>query len=440
MIKKAWLILILLAAASCATFQKTYTPPSFYLEPPRPVMLASLNLNQRLIFEDGWKSIKKGDVDGARKNFLKLGANSPFYHLGEGYCRLYENDLQAAESFFQKALEIDRELIPARIGLVTIYEHLGQEEKEFSQLREILKKEPDHAWARPKLEALKNKLTQQLVSQAREALGKNKKEEARQNLLKALFYAPDSVETHTLLARIYRSEKKLPQALNHYQAALNLSANDKVLLREYAETLLENDDLSKSLDIYEKLEELNPQDKEVLGKISFLRNQLGIVEIPSLYNQIPQSSAITRQDLAAIIGVKFYQFLPEPKNTPIIVDIAASWASKFIIKVVGNSIMDVYENHTFEANRTITKAELSETFYRLINHLKSRGKKIIPQIPENKIMISDIPTDNLYYYPAVQMVAYQLMELSPSRRFMPEAPVPGNEALRIADLLLNLIQ
>jgi len=440
MIKKAWLILILLAAASCATFQKTYTPPSFYLEPPRPVMLASLNLNQRLIFEDGWKSIKKGDVDGARKNFLKLGANSPFYHLGEGYCHLYENDLQAAESFFQKALEIDRELIPARIGLVTIYEHLGQEEKEFSQLREILKKEPDHAWARPKLEALKNKLTQQLVSQAREALGKNKKEEARQNLLKALFYAPDSVETHTLLARIYRSEKKLPQALNHYQAALNLSANDKVLLREYAETLLENDDLSKSLDIYEKLEELNPQDKEVLGKISFLRNQLGIVEIPSLYNQIPQSSAITRQDLAAIIGVKFYQFLPEPKNTPIIVDIAASWASKFIIKVVGNSIMDVYENHTFEANRTITKAELSETFYRLINHLKSRGKKIIPQIPENKIMISDIPTDNLYYYPAVQMVAYQLMELSPSRRFMPEAPVPGNEALRIADLLLNLIQ
>ena len=440
MIKKAWLILILLAAASCATFQKTYTPPSFYLEPPRPVMLASLNLNQRLIFEDGWKSIKKGDVDGARKNFLKLGANSPFYHLGEGYCRLYENDLQAAESFFQKALEIDRELIPARIGLVTIYEHLGQEEKEFSQLREILKKEPDHAWARPKLEALKNKLTQQLVSQAREALGKNKKEEARQNLLKALFYAPDSVETHTLLARIYRSEKKLPQALNHYQAALNLSANDKVLLREYAETLLENDDLSKSLDIYEKLEELNPQDKEVLGKISFLRNQLGIVEIPSLYNQIPQSSAITRQDLAAIIGVKFYQFLPEPKNTPIIVDIAASWASKFIIKVVGNSIMDVYENHTFEANRTITKAELSETFYRLINHLKSRGKKIIPQIPENKIMISDIPADNLYYYPAVQMVAYQLMELSPSRRFMPEAPVPGNEALRIADLLLNLIK
>ncbi|MBC7365183.1 MAG: S-layer homology domain-containing protein [Candidatus Aminicenantes bacterium] len=231
----------------------------------------------------------------------------------------------------------------------------------------------------------------------------------------------------------------MTQALNHYQTALKLAPNDRVLLREYAETLQENDDLSKSLDVYEKLRELNPQDKEVSEKITFLKNKLGIVEIPSLYHQIPQSSAITRQDLAAIIGVKFYQYLPEPKNTPIIVDIGASWASKFIIRVTGNAIMDIYENHTFEPNRVITRAELAETFYRLINHLKSRNKKLIPQIPENKIMISDIPADNLYYYPAVQMVAYQLMELSPGKKFLPEAPVAGNEALRIADLLLNLI-
>lgn len=440
MSKKAWLILFLLTAVSCATFQKTYTPPSFYLEPPRPVALASLNLNQRVIFEEGWKSLKKGDVDSARKNFLKLGANNPFYYLGEGYCRLSENDLQAAESFFLKAVELAPELITARVGLVTIYEQLGQEEKEFIQLREILKKEPEHTWARPKYVALKNKLIQEFLGQAREALGKNKKEEAKQSLLKALFYAPDSVEAHTLLAKIYRGEKNLAQALTHYQAALSLAPKDKPLLREYAETLLENDDLSKSLDVFEKLRELSPQDKEVLEKISYLKNQLGIVEIPSLYNQIPQSPAITRQDLAAIIGVKFYQYLPDPKDTPIIVDISASWANKFIIKVVGNSLMDIYENHTFEPNRVITRAELAETFYRLINHLKARGKKLIPQIPENKIMISDIPADNLYYYPAVQMVAYQLMELSPSRRFLPEAPVPGNEALRMAELLLNLIR
>lgn len=440
MSKKAWIILILLTAAGCATFQKSYTPPSFYLEPPRPVVLTSLNLNQRLIFEEGWNSLKKGDVDKARKNFLKLGTDSPFYYLGEGYCRLYENDFQAAESFLLKALELEPELTSARTGLVTVYEKLGNEEKEFVQLREVLKKDPEHSWARPRFESLKNRLTGQLISRAREDLGKNKKDEARQNLLKALFYSPDSIDAHLLLARVYRSEKNLSQAIIHYQTALNIAPSDRVLLREYAETLLENDDLSKSLDVFEKLRELNPQDKEVLEKISFLRNQLGIVEIPSLYHQIPKSPSITRQDLAAIIGVKFYQYLPEPKKTPIIVDIAASWANKFIIRVVGNSLMDVYENHTFEPNRVINRAELAETFFRLINHLKLQGKKLIPQIPENKIVISDIPADNLYYYPAVQMVAYQLMELSPSRRFMPDTPVPGTEALRIADLLLNLIK
>ncbi|MBC7363562.1 MAG: hypothetical protein H5U07_03325, partial [Candidatus Aminicenantes bacterium] len=153
MTKKAWLLLFLLITTSCAISQKSYTPPAFYLESPQPVTLAGLNLNQRLIFEEGWKSLKKGEIDKARKIFLKLGASNPFYYLGEGYCRLSENDLQAAEAFFLKAIELNPELISARIGLVTVYEQLGTEEKEFTQLREILKKQPEHTWSRSKLDS-----------------------------------------------------------------------------------------------------------------------------------------------------------------------------------------------------------------------------------------------------------------------------------------------
>ncbi|HNS04789.1 MAG TPA: hypothetical protein PKH53_02130, partial [Candidatus Saccharicenans sp.] len=96
--------------------------------------------------------------------------------------------------------------------------------------------------------------------------------------------------------------------------------------------------------------------------------------------------------------------------------------------------------HTFEPNRIVTRAELAETFSRLINFLKGKGFKLMPQIPPEKIQISDIPPENIYYLPAVQMIAYQLMELSAQRRFQPDRPVSGVEALRIADLLLNLIK
>ncbi|HEK86534.1 MAG TPA: tetratricopeptide repeat protein [Candidatus Aminicenantes bacterium] len=438
--RKNWFLLAIIFLASCATFQKTYIPPSFYLEGPPPLQLSQLTLNERIAFEEGWKNLKRGNIDGARKEFLKLGEKNAFFHLGEGYCRLYEKDMGAAEAFFLKALELNPELVSARIGLANIYEQQKEEDKLFIQLREILKKEPENSWAKPKYEDLKSQKTQALIKEAQSLLSLNKKEEAKQSLLKALFYSPNSIEAHLQLARLYRGEKKYPQALNHYQTLSQLSPKDKQILKEYAETLLENDDLSQSLDLYEKLNELSPGDKQVQEKITYLKNQLGIVEIPSRYNDIPKFQSLTREDLAAILGVKFNAYLPGPTSPPIIVDISTSWATRFILKVTAANLMDIYDNHTFEPTRVVTRAELAETFFRLINYLKGKGKKLIPQIPENKIQISDIPEENLYYLPAVEMIAYQLMELYPQKKFMPDRPVSGAEALSLADLLVNLIK
>ena len=438
--KISWLVLALVLLAGCVTFQKTYVPPSFYLEEPPSLELAKLSLNERLVFEQGWADLKKGNIEGAREEFLKLGQNHPYFNLGEGYCRLYEKDIEAAEAFFLKAIELNPDLTPARIGLATIYEEKKDEDRLFVQLREILKREPENSWAKPKYEELQKHLTQNLINEATELLNQNKKEEAKQVLLKALFYSPQSQEAHLKLARLYRSERKYDQAINHYQTLSQLAPRDRQILREYAETLLEHDDLSQSLDIYLKLKELAPEDKEVQKKIEYLRNQLGIITLPSLYNEIPKSQAITRQELAAILAVKFNKYLPEPKRPPIIVDISTSWAANYIVRVAAVPLMDTYENHTFEPNRIVTRAELAETFSRLINFLKGKGFKLMPQIPPEKIQISDIPPENIYYLPAVQMIAYQLMELSAQRRFQPDRPVSGVEALRIADLLLNLIK
>ena len=181
--KISWLVLALVLLAGCVTFQKTYVPPSFYLEAPPSLDLAKLSLNERLAFEQGWADLKKGNIEGARKEFLKLGQNHPYFNLGEGYCRLYEQDIEAAEAFFLKAIELNPDLTPARIGLASIYEEKKDEDKLFVQLREILKKEPENSWAKPKYEELQNHLTQNLIKEATELLNQNKKEEAKQLLL-----------------------------------------------------------------------------------------------------------------------------------------------------------------------------------------------------------------------------------------------------------------
>lgn len=417
-----------------------YVPPAFHLENPQPVVLAQLSLNERLAFEEGWKNLKQGNIDRARKEFGKLDRQNAFFNLGEGYCRLYEQQLSDAEAFFLKALELNPDLISARVGLGIIYEQLNNHEKEFLQLREILKKAPDHNWAKPRYEDLRSRMTESLMEQARNWLNQKRSDQAREAWLKALFYSPELTEAHLQLARLYRGEKKFAQALTHYQALYNLLPRDKQVLKEYAETLEANDDLSKSLDIYERLRELAPGDKQVQEKIEFLKNSLGIIELPSMYNEITGLQAITRQDLAAILAVKFNQFLPQPASPPIIVDISTSWAARFIIRVVATKLMDKYDNHTFEPTRQITRAELADAFSRLISYLKGKGKKLVPIVPPERVQINDIPADNYYYQPAVNMIAYQLMELAGQRRFNPDQPVSGIEALRVADILLNLVK
>lgn len=432
--------ILFLSACISLPLKTEYVPPAFHLENPQPVVLAQLSLNERLAFEEGWKSLKQGNIDRARKEFGKLDRQNAFFNLGEGYCRLYEQQLSDSEAFFLKALELNPDLISARVGLAIIYEQLNNQEKEFLQLREILKKVPDHNWARPRYEDLRSRMTGTLMEEARNWLNQKRPDQAREALLKALFYSPELTEAHLQLARLYRNEKKFAQALTHYQALYNLLPRDKQVLKEYAETLEANDDLSKSLDIYERLRELAPGDKQVQEKVEFLKNSLGIIELPSMYNEIAGSQAITRQDLAAILAVKFNQFLPQPAAPPIIVDISTSWAARFIIRVVATRLMDKYDNHTFEPTRQITRAELADAFSRLISYLKGKGKKLVPIVPPERVQINDLPADNYYYQPAVNMIAYQLMELGGQRRFNPDQPVSGIEALRIADILLNLVK
>jgi len=149
-------LILLLTSCLSLPLKTEYTPPAFYLENPQPVILAQMSLNERLAFEEGWKSLKQGNIDRARKEFGRLSRENAFFNLGEGYLRLYEQQLAEAEAFFQEALRLNQELISARVGLAIIYEQQTNQEKEFLQLREILKKIPDHNWAKPRYEDLRS--------------------------------------------------------------------------------------------------------------------------------------------------------------------------------------------------------------------------------------------------------------------------------------------
>jgi len=440
MVKKILVVAAIAALAwSCATFEPL--PPAFYVGELPQSLTMEMTLEQRIAAEEAWKDLRAGRSESAAKAFVNLGSDNPVSQLGRGFLALQAQDLQAAEQGFKDALGLDPGLVLAQVGLAQVALARGDDDQTYSRYREILKMEPDHAWAKPRFEALREKKTEEFMADGRRAIDIGDPEGAKKAYLSALFYSPESVEANLDLARMYRQEKNAASAALHYKAASAGAPKDKAILKEYAEALSEAEQYGRGLDVYERLAEVDPKDKAVRERIESLKDRLGIYEIPSLYDNIPASEGISREELAALVAVKFKSVLDGGETKPpILVDIETSWASRFILKTTTLGVMESYENHTFQPRKIINRAELAETLVRLVNFLKNKGYRFTPQIAPDRVRISDVPPDNYFHAPIVQIIAYQIMDLGPQRTFRPNAVVGGRDAIGALDVVLELMK
>jgi len=423
--------------ASCVTVAPP--PPNLYIESLPQSLVTPLTLEERIQMSEAWESVKQGRTDRAEKAFLRLGPESPVYAVGLGYVSLLREDFSAAEEWLKLAITENLASLLAHLGLVQVYQKMEDDDKAFNELREVLKIDPLNSWAREGYESLKAQKTEEAVSSARQAAAKGDNETARESYLKALHYSPESVDIHLALAALYKSENKIPNTLVHLKAAAAAAPDNAEALQKYAAALAEAKQYDRSLDFYQRVLELDSGNEEARRQVEELKNKLGIAELPSRYNDIPVSSAITREDLAALLAVKLREVLTETAaQPPIIIDISASWASRYIVKVASLGLLMVHSNHAFQPKRTITRAELAETLFRTIQYLERKGHKFIHQIPPNRIQALDVTPDHFGYQPITQILSYQVMELYPDKTFRPGQPVPGPEASKTIDILLAL--
>lgn len=429
--------LALLGAWSCAT--APVAPPAFFVEDLPEAAATRLKLDDRIAAEDAWDALKTNRPELARKYLLKLGTANPVREAGLAYVDLIAGDLAAAEARFNSSVSITPDMIPSRVGLVQIHESRRDRDKAFAELKEILARAPGHRWAEPRFEALRDDLVREATAAARGAYAAGNRETAKREFLKVLTYAPDSPAIHLELARLLRQEKNTAAALPHYRAAVEGQKADKALLREYAEFLAEAGELGLSLEILERLAAAEPKDAAVGRKVEEIKSKLGVYEVPSQYDAIPGLEAVTREDLAALIGVKFGDFLAAPgPRTEILTDIATSWAQRFIVKVASLEIMAGSVNHTFQPRRIINRADLADAAVRLIGVLQQRGAKFVALVETRRIQIADVGPENFYYAPISKALAYQVMALTPERTFEPDRTVSGAEAVRVLDIVLGL--
>ena len=441
MTRRASLIACLaLLAGACISARPL--PPTFYVENLPPDRISQLSLEERILVEETWTCIRQGDARRAEKLATKMGPKSPFYLVALGYVNYLNDQIESAEVYFKQELQNAPDSAPAHAGLAQIYLKQGRDDLAFNEYLEVLKKDPENPWALKEFEYLKNRKTEEHFREAKTFLSAGDEEQAKAAFLKALNYSPKNLEAHLSLARLYMKSGQMTNALFHYNTAYPLDPKNKDLLKEFADCLLAAGQNGRSLDIYQQYLELDPKNKEVKDRVESLKNKLGIFELPSQYKSIPLSMAVTREEVAALIAVKFKDYLNDNSaaKPPVIIDIATSWASRQIIKVASLGLMEGYANHTFQPKQAASRAEMAEILVRLINLLKSKGFKFIRQFPAEMIQVSDVSTDNYYYQPIAEVVSLQLMELGADKSFRPGMTVSGQEAVKIFDLIENLIK
>jgi tetratricopeptide (TPR) repeat protein len=424
---------------SCATYVPP--PPSLYIESLPPDEVSDLSLDERLIAEDAWQNIKRGNTDKAIKLLTRLGQDNPFYYSGLGYAYYVLQDVVQAENYFKASTTEHPRMALGYLGLGQIYQETGRDDMAFTAYREVLKYQPDHPWVQARYEAIQHRKTQESMDAGRVFVEGGDTEAAKTSYLRALYFTPEFTEAHLALAEVYTAENQYENAIVHFKAALADNPEDTRILGAYADALFQSDSNAQSMDAYERLLDLDPDDQQARQRLEILKNRLGIFELPSQYNAIPASDAVTKEQLAALLGIKLKDILTKPqRKPPIIIDISTSWASRYILDSASQGLLDVYPNHTFQPRKLITRAEMAETLHRLIRQLEQQGKRFIQQIPPERIQVADVSPDNFYYRPIIMMISYDLMSFAPGRVFNPDQPVSGADAIRYLDLILALIQ
>lgn len=420
-----------------------YRPPAptMYVENIPQSVIGELTLEERMQAEEAWTFLKQGDGERAKKVLVRLGKASPLYYAGLGYALYLLEDIQTAEDFFKAALQFYPDLILIHVGLAQIYQETNREDSAFGELRSILKLDPDHAWAKPRYEDIKSRKTTESLGEAQAFSASGQTEKSKASYLKALFYSPTSVPAHSALAHIYREENNLASALVHLKAANTYDPENTEILQLYGEVLFDQQNYKESLKIYEKLNTILPDNSQIHERLEAIKNRLGIFDLPSQFDTIQDLEAITKENMAAVLGVKFKDILQDPsQKPPIIVDIATSWASKFILQTATLGLLDVYPNHEFQPQKVISRAEMAEILIRLIVLLEEKGYKFIQHIPIDRIKIADVTPSNFYYQPILTIVSYDIMALASDQTFKPDTPVSGQEAIKLLDIILALIQ
>jgi tetratricopeptide (TPR) repeat protein len=409
--------------------------PDFVFPAP-PAALARRDLVLRQ--QRGWQFLQAGDLRGARREFgAALRSNAGFYpaEAGLAYTSLAERSFADAIARFDSVLRRVPAYVPALVGRGDALAGAGRVDEAAASFHAALAEDPGLADVRRRLDVLALRTQQESLIAARRAAEAGRHDEAREAYTRAIASSPDSAFLYRELAGVERRQGRSDAALAHLRKATALDPADArgwVLLGEVLE---ERGEFAEAAGVYAKAQAIDPAE-ETAARLAAARSRAEMARLPEQYRSIASAPAISRGDLAALIGVRLAAVLPTAERpASVVTDVRGHWASPWIMTVLGSGVMEAYPNHTFQPRTIVRRLDMARVVARVLQAIASRRPPASARAwTSQRPSIADLPPAHLGYPAAAAAVASGVMPLDDGL-FRPTRPVSGAEAIAVIERL-----
>jgi tetratricopeptide (TPR) repeat protein len=436
-LRVAAVCLLLAGAAGCT---HAVAPPAVATAPKYPEFMfpglpAPVEPRQAELLaqhDAAWRWLQAGDLTRAEREFQAVLKRSPGFYPSEaalGYLELARHNNQAALDHLDRVLQVHASYVPAAVGRGHALLAEGKEPEALAAFEAALKADPTLTDIGRRVEVLRARQAQERVTAARRAAQTGRLNEAVQAYEAAIAASPDSAFLFRDLADVEVKQGQKDQALVHYRKAIQLDPTDVPSRLRIAEMLEATDDIQGALAMYDEANNLEPS-AEISRKRAALEARAAYLRLPAEYRAIPDAEAITRGDLAALIGLRLQPLLASVAAQPaVITDTRNYWAESWINETASAGVMDVFENHTFQPRTIVRRSDLAQAVSRLLKIVASRQPQLLKDWQSRQQKMSDVGVSNLNYADASLSVSAGILPLLEGGSFQLTRAVTGAEAI-----------
>jgi len=389
--------------------------------------------------ERGWRFLQNDDLGNAQREFERaLKDSRTFYpaRAGEGFVALARREYDKALSAFDAALTADRAYVPALVGRGQALLGLKRDADALSAFEQALTLDSSLADVRRRIEVLQFRNVQDVIERARNAAAGGRLDEARIAYERAIAASPDSSFLYRELGAIEHREGNGDRALEHLRKAIELDGSDVAALVEAGAILEERQDFDGALADYRRAAEIEPS-ADLTARIAAVSTRAREARLPAEFKAIAQSPAITRGELAALLGIRLEPLLRDAASRQeVVTDVRNHWAAPYVGIVVNAGVLDAFENHTFQPQGRVRRADLATAVSRVVGLIARRRPDLREKMNERP-QVADMSTAHLDYPAVAVAVSTGVLSLTDGR-FQVSRQVSGAEAIEAVSRLQML--